>query len=556
MTPSKFKAQKQLTLLEEAAKKEKIISSLNKNHDGHLDNMPIELEQKKIIITDVNVCKYDLFKAPWKELINIGEMYSLRDYRVRSDVLRLKSSLGFTYVRFWNVLSDKMLTGQYISDDPRAYNFSIINESIDFLLQNQLTPFFQMGYKVIKPSSEGVDGVKTSRTYIKTLFSFTTLDELCKMLRILLEHLIRRYGANEVNSWVFEVWHPQLYYKLPDDWVIQDNEEFSIAVYKVLHNMLPNARIGGAEYVVAFGKEKIRSQMLRFKNAGCSFDFISCVSYPYQIGVEATPETMKWLADESYVIDEITTLRNLMDEIGDNDKPIYLTEYNITVSHRNFLNDTYFKGAYILKNMFDITQAVQAAGYWLLSDIYSESKETGDIVYGGNGLISKDGIFKPAYYALYFLAKSKDYIIESGSNYLITTNGRNDYTIIIHNMQKLNHLAFLMKEENITIDNVDKVFEDNGAIQLELQMHNINYGQYRVKRYLIDDNHGNILGLWNHNGRLADYMNEELAFFKNACAPDMTIQILSSKDDKTLTLSEVLEPNCFSCYELNLIEEY
>lgn len=33
--------------------------------------------------------------------------------------------------------------------------------------------------------------------------------------------------------------------------------------------------------------------------------------------------------------------------------PVYVTEWNLTISDRNYINDTCFKGAYVVKNILD-----------------------------------------------------------------------------------------------------------------------------------------------------------------------------------------------------------
>ena len=41
--------------------------------------------------------------------------------------------------------------------------------------------------------------------------------------------------------------------------------------------------------------------------------------------------------------------------------PVYVTEWNLTISDRNYINDTCFKGAYVVKNIWT---AIHCARVW------------------------------------------------------------------------------------------------------------------------------------------------------------------------------------------------
>ncbi len=549
-TPSKYKAEMQLKQAANDEKARMVKSRLRENIHQYFSEARDTENRPLKIVANAKECKP--YQPPWNVLFNVGEMHSLRDYRIRVNIQSLKANLKFTHVRFFNILSDKMLIGQYISDVVQDYNFSYVDDCIDFLLQNQLKPFLQMGYKPMRfgDTRTSADG----KIEIAPLFSFPSLSDLCKTLKIVLEHLIQRYGSDEIGSWNFEIWHPKEYYQLPADWYGEDNTElYSIRVYHVIRSMLPEVKIGGAEYAIIADKEYIRKQMRRYKDAGVAFDFITYVSYPYQVARMGDQYVRKWLSDEKYMRNEIHALREIMNEFGDGAKPLWMSEYNLTISHRNILNDTSFKGAYILKNMFDVVEETSIAGYWLMSDIHSEGRETNNILYGGNGLVTRDGIYKPAYFALYFLAQSKPYLVKRGTNYFVTADGHNGYTAIIHNMRKLNYYAFLKKEENLSLEDLDRVFDDERDLVFELHIKNTKPGTYRIKCYRLDQYHGDIIRLWTRNGFIQNFKPDELDYFKNINVPEMTMQIRDTNHSDTLVLTDTIEQNHFLCYKLELI---
>ena len=75
---------------------------------------------------------------------------------------------------------------------------------------------------------------------------------------------------------------------------------------------------------------------------------------------------------------------------------------NLTISDRNLINDSCFKGAYILKNYIDLIDRVEGMSYFVGSDRVSEYYDTEELLFGGTGLLTKDGIQKPAMFAFHF----------------------------------------------------------------------------------------------------------------------------------------------------------
>ena len=149
MTPSEYKAsagpkkQKEWKIKQEKEKRllQELEDFLNEpaeltGHEGvEKYNVEIDANQKRE------------YPRPWKKLLNAGSLEMLRDHRIRSDLLRVNSALKITHVRFWNVLCDSTGLGMYKSDNLQDYDWGILNECLDFLLQNHMKPVFHMGYK-------------------------------------------------------------------------------------------------------------------------------------------------------------------------------------------------------------------------------------------------------------------------------------------------------------------------------------------------------------------------------------------------------------------------
>ncbi len=491
------------------------------------------------------------YRRPWRMLINVGDIASLRDYRVRSELLRLNSSLKFSYARVWNILCTDMHLGRYVSDDVADYDFSYLDDGIDFLLQNDLKPFLQMGYKRVRYFHDKAGD--PANIPVSEAFEFESLNEYLKVLTVTLRHLIVRYGQEEMNTWRFEIWHPNICYNIPEIFIKDGAEQVSSETYRIIRRMLPNGKIGGAEFTFLQEVERICGELEFYKAQGICFDFITCVSFPYKVIREGGRLKRMWLANHGFMKEELECLKAALHKVGWDEVPVWVTEYSFTVNHRNLLNDTRFKGAYILKNMSDISELAEAAGYWLLSDVYSEGGEPNRLIYGGSGIVTKDGINKPVYYALYFLSLLKPQLIARGENYLLTTDGNGVFSMILYNMKELNYLAFMKNEDDMTEDDMGRIFEDAAPVSLTLCLDDAEPGKYRMKRLLVDEKHGDIQAWVHTNYTGTGLKRSEIWHLQQTCMPEIRIFDQRVKAGSSLTIEEKIEANCFIYIEIERV---
>ena len=78
-------------------------------------------------------------------------------------------------------------------------------------------------------------------------------------------------------------------------------------------------------------------------------------------------------------------------------------EWNCSVVNRNILNDSTYRAAYIIKIIAQIWDEVDLFCLWMGSDWVSSYYDSVGISYGGSGILTKDTICKPAYYAFQLL---------------------------------------------------------------------------------------------------------------------------------------------------------
>lgn len=156
------------------------------------------------------------------------------------------------------------------------------------------------------------------------------------------------------------------------------------------------------------------------------------------------------------------------------------SEWNLTISDHNFVNDTCFQGAYIVRNYIKLLGKVDGMAYFCGTDRTLEYYDTDGELFGGGGLLTKDGVMKPAAFAFEFLNRIYPYYIGKGENYLATADGHGAFSILCHNCKNLNYNYFYVKENELDGEHFRRMCEpqisiqngtaENGEMNLELTM--------------------------------------------------------------------------------------
>ena len=509
-------------------------------------------EENRSIREAVSAASPRRMKRPWNELINIGRLADLKDNRMRTELARVNSALKYRYVRVWNVLSDEVNLGTYKGDRVSDYDFGILDSCIDFLLQNHIRPFFHLGFNLpYEARNHSSTEAAFAANNIGSLFHFTSYSEMCGVLRVLLKHLLERYGEDEVAEFRFGLWYPNLYYQLPGFMTDEDRCAYAVHTYRTIREVLPEAIIGAADFSLLFEKDRIHERIVYMTEHGVEPDFVTCVSYPYRFVLQDGEVVRAWQIQSGFMRSEIASLQSVLAGTRWNDLPVWITEYNFTVEQRNYLNDIRFKGAYILKNMIDVCDMVDGAGYFMLSDIYSEWIDTNRVLFGGCGILNKNGISKPSYFALYFLSRVRRNICASSENYLLSSDGRGNYSLIIHNFTDPG-LGILMKpERSIGSDDLQGIFKEAGNLEIRLTIEDMEPGSYRFRRRIVNAANGDLAQWLLDNHTVYGLDQADISYLQQTCMPKLSIYADHVNADGRLNVNCVLAPNDFAIFEFS-----
>lgn len=509
-------------------------SLIEKRIQEYYDKNPIqpvvtEEQGERFVLLDS--AKGEVYIKNWNRMINIGEASSLLQSDTQEHTLILKKHLHFTYVRFWDIWGKDMYID--LNNPDGNYNFDKISRILDFLVKNNMKPYFEIGFKPRKllKSFDNILIMENSSVV------FDSKAELYRFMPAFMSHVMNRYGIEEVESWYFEFWKDEsdhegasFYYELFD------------MTYEIIKSFSQKIMFGGAGLSVRFGMKNFYEILESWRNRKNHPDFLSFYLYPYVPGEEEGEQFTQHSTDSKFVQNQLIMAKRVLEEIKFEVKEIHVTEWNLTVSQRNTMNDSCFKGAYIMKNVIESLGRTNIMGYWIGSDSFGDFYDSSALLNGGGGLISKDGIRKPAFYALDFLNHMGDILLRKDENCIVTTNGHHDYYIACHNYKHFNYQYYLKSEDDIDINKQHRFFVDNEIIKLNFQINHVKNGTYRLITHAINKEHGSVQDEWMRMD-FYEHMNEkEIDYLKKACIPRISMRTCVAKDG-VLNLETLLEPN-------------
>ncbi len=478
-----------------------------------------------------SVEKPEKFERYWSDTINFGNASNLLHSTMREHLIILQRALGFQYVRFWSLFTKEF----FIRPDREEYDFSQIDSILDFVLEQGMRPFIDFG---MKPNVLHYEVGKTTRFEDETLHY--TASQWERLVRTFMRHLSLRYGQNELDDWRIELWFDE---DLRGDDKEKDQylEKFDV-IYRAVKECNSNISVGGYGIRMDYGAEQRLEFLKKWAARDCHPDYISIMYYAYERGGDGRDIYAKRTTDNDAFLHLLEREKQILSEAGFGDLPIYICEWNLTPSVRNYINDTTFKGAYVVKNIIDLYGKVQSMGYGAGSDRQYISYDTPGLLFGGTGLLAKEGILKPAAFALEFLNRLYPYYIGRDKNYLITTDCHHNYAMVCHNQQGLNYNYYLTPETEMDRENMWKYCEGRKKLHLKIKLTNVKDGQYRLKVYRINFQSGSVLNIW----RDMDYENElsrdDVKYFRRICEPNMTIRKIEAENG-ILTIEEELQIN-------------
>lgn len=299
--------------------------------------------------------------------------------------------LGFRHVRFHGILSDDLYTVQK-PYDRLEYCFFNIDRIYDFLLSVGIRPYVELSFM---PSAlaAGTQTVFTNRANVTPPADWQLWEDLVRQLA---EHLIDRYGTEEVRHWYFEVWNEP---NRPQFWSGTQGDYFTLYRHtaEALKAVDSELRIGGP----ATSANGWIEEFLDFcQSEGLPVDFVSTHHYPNDGHAPAVHETVEQLAQSRRGVLREYALENYRRARG---LPVHVTEWNCATDDRLSLHDEPYTAAFLVKSVMEAQGLVENYSFWTFSDLFAETAFPTLPFHGGFGLLNLYGVPKPSYRAFQLL---------------------------------------------------------------------------------------------------------------------------------------------------------
>ena len=460
--------------------------------------------------------------------ISIGDGYLLLQSEAQHQVEKIQKQTGIKYARIWNILSR-----EYCFSEKEGYNFRRLDQVLDFLLDHHMKPYLEVGSKPSLFMYTPERSINIERTKMD-VYDFKTFSDIIRELCV---HLVNRYGVEELETWYFEYWNdPALNITQPDGEYYQ---RFDL-LYQTMKNYSEDISVGGAGFILGYETLVCKKIFPIWKAREIHPDFLSVCSYQYIALVEDGGRLGRKSIDSEYMLNQIEIMKSVMEETGFQIPELHIDEWNFTISNRNVLNDSCEQGAYILKNCIEMNGAVDMMAYWHALDLYSDYYDTDTVLNGDSGLISRDGICKPSFYAFQFMNRLLPKVLEKNDHAIVTTNGRNRYVIACHNYKSLSSRYVFTDEDEIQLEDIEQYVEDIDPVKLNFTIQNVKDGKYLVKIYRVNRECGSVQDLWKNLDYSKGLMRDEVDYLKSSAIPGIEMRTVEVENGE-LSLENTLE---------------
>jgi xylan 1,4-beta-xylosidase len=445
----------------------------------------------------------------WEQIFGSGHAILALRESYRDDIRSVHKVADFRYVRFHGILDDEV--GIYNEDEHGnpIYNFSYVDQIYDGLLANGVRPVVEISFMPKKLAFNPDDlHVFWYKPNVSPPKSMERWDDLMTHFA---QHLVDRYGIDEVSQWYFEVWNePNI-----DFWGGIPRQASYFELYdhtaRDLKSVSPRLRVGGPATAAA---SWIPEFLAHTSAKHVPVDFVSTHGYADDT-VENLFHTNENIPQDDRVCRAVQKVRGQIDTSPTPHLPLLWTEWNVIGADN--ARDTTYVGPALADTIRECDGNVTEMSFWTFDDVFEEGGPIAKPFEGHFGIIAKGGINKPSYYAFGLLHQLGDRRIANASKNLIVTKTTDG---------GLSIAAWNLVDPG-----------DHGSTQtLDLTLHGVP-ANASVTIQRVDDTHGNVLPKYAAMGNPVDPTPAQVVQLNNETALGTPAQTQLHDGKLTLELS-------------------
>ncbi len=322
--------------------------------------------------------------------------------------------LGFRHVRFHALFHDVMGVAKKV-DGRLVFDFSAIDQLFDAFLATGMRPFVELGFtpEVLATSRQTI-------FYWRGNTSHPEPEGWKQLVDAFVRHAIARYGIDEVRRWYFEVWNEP---NLDGFWERADQAAY-FRLYadsaRTIKAIDPALRVGGP---ATAGAAWVPEFLAYAKAQGVPVDFVTTHTYGVDGGFldEYGHDDNKLSTSPMAVTGDIRRVRAQIEASAFPGLPLYITEWSTSYNPRDPVHDAYISAPFILDKLRATRGFAQNMSYWTYSDLFEEAGPPPMPFHGGFGLMTRDGLRKPSWFAYKYLAALRGNEIPSADKRVLAT---------------------------------------------------------------------------------------------------------------------------------------
>lgn len=525
-------------------------------------------------IIDARNPQGELFRHLWSVGVGAGRANEGLRAGWLEQLQMVHDNCGFRYVRMHGLFDDDMFV--YFEDEKGGpiYNWQYVDEVYDRMLAIGVRPFVELAFF---PEKIAADNSRTQMWYRNRItYDPSRLEKWEGLVREFTQHVVDRYGIDEVSTWYFEVWNEPNLNRLerPGFWdgTKEDYFELYRASARAVKSVDLKLRVGGpatSNFIADarqdgpylddskstfFPQDVINKQQWKgvwieefldfCQKNSLPVDFVSTHAYPTDFALDpvfgAGRNAVRYVHS---VHDDLSWLKSVISRSGYPQAEAHITEWNVTAKIWDQTHDILPAAVYVIKVNLDNIGMADSIMHWTFTDIFEERGGGQTPFCGLFGMINFQGIVKPVFHAYRMLNRLGDEKLYYKDPLFVSRDSRTG---------KVKALAFNYPDEHIdavpSAAIVDNYMENASSKTVNLTLTGLKPGSRFIFETL-DKEHGNVLDEYKSIGAPSQLSREQTSWLKERAWQTDSKEL---KADNNGELNVALELKPWSCV---LIEE-
>ena len=462
---------------------------------------------------------------PWKNrLLNVGSCTSLLSARMQQQIAFLIERLSIEYIRVWNPFSQDMMI---MGEEKDQYNFTNLDEILDFCVDHHVKVFLDL-----TPRRErNMANEKREISATSSRDRFKTLDEWLHAVQAIVHHLKNRYQEQTVSSWIIE-----MTFSLNDIPYYSNSEYSAVSAWnqtrKVIKEILPEIRLAAPGYIMQQDPE-LNEEQIRSFLAMCEHhpDVFTSLHFPYFLnGKDFYHQSLVKDPNRNFFSQQVSRIRDILHNSGFSGE-YFVTECGISVVNRNYIQDSCYRGTTALNMMLENRDLADSIGVFYGSDLIGAFSDSMATVCGSGGLLARNGIRKPVYYAYRFLHHLGNDKLLTSEHCAASCFHSGDIRIVCLNRKNLGPWYYTRDEDSFRPEEIGQIMENMDSYLMELKVQGLKKGEkYRIRQRIMNEETGSVLHKWRKLGAPAILSRDDQEYLYQTCIPEVISEERTAED--------------------------